>query len=57
VAYFIFPETGKLNLEEIDHIFETKNTNPIKLSVKVADAKWASIKEEKRRARNNPTVA
>ncbi|KAJ9422812.1 lactose permease [Fusarium oxysporum] len=44
VAYFIFPETGKLNLEEIDHIFETKNTNPTKLSVKVADAKWASIK-------------
>ncbi|KAF5600923.1 lactose permease [Fusarium pseudoanthophilum] len=56
VAYFIFPETGKLNLEEIDHIFETKNTNPTKLSVKIADAKWASIKEEKRRARNNPIV-
>lgn len=57
VAYFIFPETGKLNLEEIDHIFETKNTNPTKLSVKIADAKWASIKEEKRRARNIPTIA
>ncbi|KAG5761431.1 hypothetical protein H9Q72_010460 [Fusarium xylarioides] len=57
VAYFIFPETGKLNLEEIDHIFETKNTNPTKLSVKIADAKWASIKEEKRRTRNNPMVA
>lgn len=57
MAYFIFPETGKLNLEEIDHIFETKNTNPTKLSVKVADAKWASIKEEKRLARNDPMVA
>ncbi|KAM0543858.1 hypothetical protein ACHAPJ_012095 [Fusarium lateritium] len=56
IAYFVFPETGKLNLEEIDHIFETKNTNPIKLSVKVADAKWASIKEDKMRARNGTLV-
>ncbi|KAF5706941.1 beta-glucosidase [Fusarium mundagurra] len=54
VAHFIFPKTGKLNLEEIDQTFETKNTNPTKLNVKIADAKWASIKEEKRRARNNP---
>ncbi|KAH7246680.1 general substrate transporter [Fusarium tricinctum] len=56
IAYFVFPETGKLNLEEIDHIFETKNTNPIKLSVKIADAKWASIKEDKVRARNGTLV-
>ncbi|KAL6918577.1 hypothetical protein ACHAPO_009597 [Fusarium lateritium] len=56
IAYFVFPETGKLNLEEIDHIFETKNTNPIKLSVKIADAKWASIKEDKMRARNGTIV-
>ncbi|KAJ4152454.1 hypothetical protein NW754_004250 [Fusarium falciforme] len=44
IAYFVFPETGKLNLEEIDHIFETKGANPVKLSVKVADAKWGSLK-------------
>ncbi|KAJ3542312.1 hypothetical protein NM208_g3988 [Fusarium decemcellulare] len=56
IAYFVFPETGKLNLEEIDHIFETKGANPVKLSVKVADAKWASIKEDKMRARNGGVV-
>ncbi|KAF4983737.1 hypothetical protein FZEAL_953 [Fusarium zealandicum] len=56
IAYFVFPETAKLNLEEIDHIFETKDTNPVKLSVQVADAKWASLKEDKIRARNGTTV-
>lgn len=55
-AYFFFPETGKLNLEEIDHIFETKGAKPVPLSVKIADAKWASLKEEKRRARNGDSV-
>ncbi|KAM5366868.1 hypothetical protein ACJZ2D_010320 [Fusarium nematophilum] len=57
VAYFIFPETGKLNLEEIDHIFETKGASPIKLSVKIADAKWASLKEDRIRARNGGQFA
>ncbi|KAH6683582.1 general substrate transporter [Plectosphaerella plurivora] len=47
ISYLIFPETGKLSLEEIDKIFETPNAPPIKLSVKIADAKWASIKLEK----------
>lgn len=56
IAYFVFPETGKLNLEEIDHIFETKGANPVKLSVKVADAKWGSLKAEKLRARNGGVV-
>ncbi|KAI8721703.1 MFS domain-containing protein [Fusarium sp. LHS14.1] len=56
IAYFVFPETAKLNLEEIDHIFETKGANPVKLSVKVADAKWGSLKAEKIRARNGGVV-
>lgn len=56
IAYFVFPETGKLNLEEIDHIFETKGANPVMLSVKVADAKWGSLKAEKLRARNGGVV-
>ncbi|PNH40843.1 hypothetical protein VD0004_g6207 [Verticillium dahliae] len=43
-AYFWFPETSKLNLEEIDHIFETPGANPVKLSVKIADAKHAQYK-------------
>ncbi|CRK28037.1 hypothetical protein BN1708_018328, partial [Verticillium longisporum] len=36
--------TSKLNLEEIDHIFETPGANPVKLSVKIADAKHAQYK-------------
>ncbi|KAI1063141.1 hypothetical protein LB507_005552 [Fusarium sp. FIESC RH6] len=56
IAYFTFPETSKLNLEEIDHIFETKGANPIKLSIKMGDARWASDKEDKRRARQGETV-
>lgn len=39
VSYYLIPETGKLNLEEIDSIFETPVTRPVKLSVKIADAK------------------
>ncbi|KAH8898367.1 general substrate transporter [Thozetella sp. PMI_491] len=39
VAYFIFPETSKLSLEEIDSIFETPGTNPVKLSKKIYRAK------------------
>ncbi|KAK3933727.1 putative mfs sugar transporter protein [Diplogelasinospora grovesii] len=39
VAYFIFPETSKLSLEEIDNIFETPGANPVKLSLKIQEAK------------------
>ncbi|KAI0128303.1 putative MFS sugar transporter protein [Xylariales sp. AK1849] len=38
-SYFIFPETSKLSLEEIDTIFETKKTDPVKLSLKISRAK------------------
>lgn len=39
VAYFLFPETSKLSLEEIDAIFETPGTNPVSLSKKISRAK------------------
>ncbi|KAI0379607.1 putative MFS sugar transporter protein [Hypomontagnella monticulosa] len=38
-SYFVFPETSKLSLEEIDTIFETKDVNPVKLSLKISRAK------------------
>lgn len=56
-SYMFFPETSKLNLEEIDKIFETAGAHPTKLSVKIADAKWASLKLEKEAQRaGNTTV-
>lgn len=39
VAYFAFPETSRLSLEEIDTIFETPGANPVKLSLKISKAK------------------
>ncbi|KAF3166646.1 hypothetical protein TWF106_007975 [Orbilia oligospora] len=39
VAYFIFPETYKLSLEEIDTVFETKGVHPVKMSKKLQKAK------------------
>lgn len=38
-SYFLFPETSRLSLEEIDNIFETPGTNPVKLSLKIKKAK------------------
>lgn len=38
-AYFIFPETSKLSLEDIDYIFETPNEHPVKLSLKIEAAR------------------
>lgn len=35
VAYFLFPETSKLSLEDIDAIFETEGANPVKLSLRM----------------------
>ncbi|KAI4599998.1 hypothetical protein KJ359_001099 [Pestalotiopsis sp. 9143b] len=46
-SYFIFPETSRLSLEEIDSIFETKHTNPVRLSLTISKAK----KETRRAAR------
>ncbi|EPS40278.1 hypothetical protein H072_5916 [Dactylellina haptotyla CBS 200.50] len=39
LAYFIFPETYKLSLEEIDAVFETKGVHPVKMSLKLQKAK------------------
>lgn len=38
-AYFVFPETGGLGLEEIDAIFETPGARPVALSKKIARSK------------------
>ena len=38
-AYFIFPETYRLSLEEIDAVFETPGVNPVKMSLKIQKAK------------------
>ncbi|KAJ9137145.1 Sugar transporter [Pleurostoma richardsiae] len=46
-AYFLFPETSKLTLEEIDSIFETPGSNPVKLSLKISRAKREKEKAER----------
>lgn len=38
-AYFVFPETGKLSLEEIDAVFETPGVAPVKMSLDIQKAK------------------
>lgn len=49
-AYFIFPETSRLSLEEIDTIFETPGANPVTLSKKISRAKRERAKEARRAA-------
>lgn len=39
VAYFLFPETSQLSLEEIDAVFETKGANPVPLSLQIYKAR------------------
>lgn len=46
-AYFVFPETSKLSLEEIDTIFETPGANPVKLSKKISKAKREKEKQDR----------
>lgn len=46
-AYYIFPETSKLSLEEIDTIFETPGANPVKLSKKINKAKREKAKADR----------
>lgn len=53
VAYFLFPETSKLSLEEIDAIFETPGTNPVTLSKKISRAKRDREKLERQALRDS----
>lgn len=46
-AYFVFPETSKLSLEEIDTIFETPGAHPVKLSLKISKAKREREKQDR----------
>lgn len=54
VAYFVFPETSKLSLEEIDTIFETPGVAPVKMSLKIEKARKErkAMNEQERAARN-----
>jgi hypothetical protein len=38
-SYFVFPETSKLSLEEIDAVFETPGVAPVKMSLDIQKAK------------------
>lgn len=49
-AYFVFPETSKLSLEEIDTIFETPGSNPVKLSLKIEKAREERVRAEREEA-------
>ncbi|ORY59292.1 sugar transporter [Pseudomassariella vexata] len=51
-SYFIFPETSKLSLEEIDRVFETKGTDPVKLSLKISKAKKEKAKVDRETERS-----
>ncbi|CAO2657418.1 Nn.00g035440.m01.CDS01 [Neocucurbitaria sp. VM-36] len=43
-SYFVFPETSKLTLEEIDAVFETPGVHPVKMSMKIQEAKAEKAK-------------
>lgn len=47
VSYFVFPETSRLSLEEIDTIFETPGADPVRLSLKISKAKTEREKLER----------
>lgn len=49
LAYFIFPETGGLSLEEIDNVFETPGVHPVKMSLDISKAKKAKARLERER--------
>lgn len=50
VAYFVFPETSGLSLEEIDNVFETPGVHPVKMSLDIVKAKKQAAVLESERA-------
>lgn len=52
VAYFLFPETSKLSLEEIDTIFETPGAKPVALSKHISKAKREKEKVDRQARRD-----
>ncbi|KAK7427151.1 hypothetical protein QQZ08_006264 [Neonectria magnoliae] len=46
-TYFLFPETSKLSLEEIDKIFETPGEKPVAMSLKIYRARREKQKLER----------
>lgn len=49
-SYFVFPETSKLSLEEIDSVFETPGVHPVKMSLKIQEAKAEKAKLDREAA-------
>lgn len=43
-SYFVFPETSKLSLEEIDAVFETPGVAPVKMSLDIQKAKKEKVR-------------
>ena len=56
IAYFLFPETSQLSLEEIDTIFETEGANPVPLSLKIYRARQERAKAEREAEDSGPHV-
>ena len=50
LAWFIFPETSGLSLEEIDNVFETPGVHPVKMSLDIYNAKLEKAKLERQAA-------
>ncbi|TPX07914.1 uncharacterized protein E0L32_010369 [Thyridium curvatum] len=50
ISYFVFPETSKLSLEEIDTIFETPGVHPVKMSLKIEQARKERLAIEREEA-------
>lgn len=48
-AYFLFPETSGLSLEEIDNVFETPGVKPVKMSLDIVKAKEQKARLDRER--------
>ncbi|KAH7023921.1 sugar transporter [Ilyonectria destructans] len=57
IAYFLFPETSKLSLEEIDTIFETHGEKPVAMSLKIYKARQEKEKMDREAAESHGVVA